>query len=76
MLILWLPQVITPTFLTYIISAFYDLVFIFLDFTNALRQINDFGRFLLLFYCTLNRLKKCLSNTELSLYSSNHNINS
>lgn len=45
MLILWLPQVITPTFLTYIISAFYDLVFIFLDFTNALRQINDFGRF-------------------------------
>lgn len=45
MLILWLPQVITPTFLTYIISAFYDLVFIFLDFTNALRQINDFVRF-------------------------------
>lgn len=76
MLILWLPQVITPTFLTYIISAFYDLVFIFLDFTNALRQINDFGRFGLLFHCTLNRLKKRLSNTELSLYSSNHNINS
>lgn len=76
MLILWLPQVITPTFLTYIISAFYDLVFIFLDFTNALRQINDFGRFWFLFYCTLNRLKKCLLNIELSLYSSNHNINS
>lgn len=76
MLILWLPQAITPTFLTYIISAFYDLVFIFLDFTNALRQINDFGRFLLLFYCTLNRLKKCLSNTELSLYSSSHSNNS
>lgn len=76
MLILWLPQVITPTFLTYIISAFYDLVFIFLDFTNALRQINDFVRFGFFFYCTLNRLKKCLSNTELLLYSSNHNINS